>query len=81
MYVPISDFAIVIKRSTFPVQVLSLLDICIRETILFDLKLAIELSLIIKWVPDGKICYWVIHTSEGNYFASYLTHMLTLGPH
>ena len=55
MYVPISDFAIVIKRSTFPVQVLSLLDICIRETILFDLKLAIELSLIIKWVPDGKI--------------------------
>ena len=42
-----------------------------------DLKLAIEMSLITKWGPSGKIWDWYIIQ---HYFAKYLTSMLTLGP-
>ena len=44
----------------------------------FDLKLAIWISVIIKWGPGGKIWDWYIIL---HYFAEYLTPMLTLGPH
>ena len=42
-----------------------------------DQKLAIEISVTIKWEPGGKIWDWymILH-----YFPEYLTPMLTLGP-
>ena len=46
------------------------------QKIFFDLKWALEMSLIAKWGPGGKIVWYIIQY----YFEEFLTPMLTLGP-
>jgi hypothetical protein len=44
------------QRSTFLVYSLSTLNVCFIENILFNQKLAIEVSVAIEWGSGGKIC-------------------------